>query len=103
MVLTTDALLQWEGTTDGWPWGEGSHFASRKTAGIDPWDIGCTVTPLIGGYTAMTAIRETLEATITAALTSSQPPGNRGFVYMADWRLNAQRDLSDANTWGTNQ
>ncbi len=86
---------------DGRPWGDGTKMASRARSGEPPWDPGCAVTTYTGGYEAMCAIRDTLETVIAEANASSRPFGDRGHVYVAGWRLNSQRDLSDANAWGT--
>src|SRR5664279_3336058 len=68
----------------------------------DPWDEQCEVTPIIGGFAAMSAIREALEHTIDDAMASVLPVGQRGHVYIAGWRFNAQRDLADDTTpWTT--
>jgi phosphatidylserine/phosphatidylglycerophosphate/cardiolipin synthase-like enzyme len=86
---------------DGLPWGDGTAIAKRLDDGLDPWDTGCKVTPLIGGYATMKAIRDALEQTITDASASPKPPGERGHVYITGWRFNCLRDL-DANnntTW----
>jgi phosphatidylserine/phosphatidylglycerophosphate/cardiolipin synthase-like enzyme len=63
------------------------------------WDTGCTVTPLIGGFAAMDSIRSSLEAAISEA--SGQPAGQRGYVYVAGWRIDPVRDLSSGNSWTT--
>jgi hypothetical protein len=86
----------------GAPWGAGTRLAERaKTAGAVPWDTNCRVTPIVGGYNAMSAMRDALESLITDARASSRPAGQRGHVYIADWRLSCQRDLSSRNPWGT--
>jgi hypothetical protein len=104
MTIDTSALLQWDaaGQGEGLPWGLGTHMAAREQNGLDPWVKGCSVQVMIGGEPVMNAIRDQLEGMITAALASPQPPGARGFVYITDWRMNGQRDLSEANAWGTN-
>lgn len=86
---------------DGRPWGDGTAMAARAARREQPWDAGCAVQTFTGGYEAMCAIRDTLEAVITEARASSRPFGDRGHVYIAGWRLNVQRDLSDSNVWGT--
>lgn len=90
---------------EGRPWGDESEIAGRKPAGQDPWDTGCTVTPLIGGQHAMTRIATALQSVIAQAnaagprydpTTHTWPNGH---VYVADWRFNCLRDLSTANSW----
>jgi len=76
-------------------------MAARAARGEQPWDSGCKVHTYTGGYEAMCAIRDTLEDVIEEALQSGRPFGDRGHVYVAGWRLNSQRDLSDDNAWGT--
>jgi phosphatidylserine/phosphatidylglycerophosphate/cardiolipin synthase-like enzyme len=70
-------------------------MAARAGQGVDPWDTPCEVTPVIGGFAAMTAIRQAFKDAIDDAKASAQAPGQRGHVYISGWRLNAQRDLSD--------
>lgn len=93
-------LLQFS-SADGAPWGTATYIAKRKASNQNPWHTGCKVTTLVGGYTAMCAIRDALENAIAAARRSSLPAGQRGRVYMCDWRLNAFRDLSNGNAWKT--
>src|SRR5712691_10655036 len=89
---------------DGKPWGVATKMAERaKTAGVVPWDQGCEVTPLIGGYAAMSAMRDALESLISAARVSGARAGERGHVYIAGWRFNCQRDLSSKNPWKTSR
>lgn len=71
------------------------------TAGIQPWDAGCGVSTLIGGFAAMNEMRDALESVIAAGHASAARPGSRGHVYFAGWRFNCQRDLSSLNMWGT--
>ncbi len=78
---------------DGRPWGDETYMA-RRMANCRPWDENCHVVPLIGGYEAMSAMRESLEAAIDQA-----EKGKKGHVYIADWRLNPLRDLSEDNPW----
>jgi phosphatidylserine/phosphatidylglycerophosphate/cardiolipin synthase-like enzyme len=85
---------------DGRPWGDLTAMAGRAratpTPGV-PWDAGCAVTTHIGGYAAMRAMRQSLESAIAWAKGPSAPsPGQRGHVYLTDWRLNALRDISDS-------
>lgn len=86
---------------EGRPWGKGTNVASRSASGKPPWDVGCTVTPLIGGYEAMTAMRKCLEAALAEAKKGGDF-GKKGFVYISDWRFSPLRDISDENrnwTW----
>lgn len=76
-------------------------MAKLESTGAQPWFAGCTVQTLIGGEAVMNTVRDQLEAMITAAKASAQPPGARGLAYFTDWRMNGQRDLSEANPWGT--
>ena len=78
-------------------WGAETEIASRPV----PWDFGCTATPLIGGFAAMNAMCAAFEAAIAEANAAGAPPGRRGYVYFAGWRLNPLRDLSAGNSWGT--
>jgi phosphatidylserine/phosphatidylglycerophosphate/cardiolipin synthase-like enzyme len=107
-------FLQWSTTTygltkkEGRPWGDGTAMANRETASTPqrPWDENCTVVPLIGGYETMCSIRETFRAAIADAASQAKqtppvPAGKRGHVYIAGWRVNPARDLSDANHWKT--
>jgi phosphatidylserine/phosphatidylglycerophosphate/cardiolipin synthase-like enzyme len=87
---------------DGKPWGTDTKMAARaQTPGANPWDVNCEVTPLIGGYRAMCEMRDALEQLILDAKSSPKPAGEKGHVYIADWRLNCLRDLSDQNPWQT--
>ena len=103
----SDLLLHFTSTDyssplgDGRPWGDGTEMASRADPAHprDPWDAGCTVTPIIGGFAAMNEYRTTLDAVIAAAEAAATPAfangaWQRGHVYLVDWRFNCLRDLS---------
>src|ERR1700722_6147948 len=89
---------------DGRPWGDGTEIGCRASKGLSPWDLGCQVTPMIGGYRAMSEIRDTLQGVIDE-FPPEDPPSQRdvinGHVYIAGWRLNPLRDLSATNPWKT--
>jgi phosphatidylserine/phosphatidylglycerophosphate/cardiolipin synthase-like enzyme len=90
---------------DGRPWGDETEMAQRAYQSLNPWDDGCAVEPMIGGYLTMNAIRDTLERAIADAEAQGARqvrPGARGHVYISDWQLNALRDLSTENPWGGN-
>jgi hypothetical protein len=79
----------------GRPWGDGTTMASRAAHGVDPWDPGCEVTTIIGGYPAMAAIRDVFEQAIADARASAAPSGQQGYVCISGWCLNPQRELGD--------
>jgi phosphatidylserine/phosphatidylglycerophosphate/cardiolipin synthase-like enzyme len=83
----------------GRPWGDETAMAAREGRGKPPWDEGCVVTPLIGGYETMSMMVEDLEKAIGQA--PGLPEGKRGHVYIAGWRVDPLRDLSATNAWGT--
>ncbi len=75
-------------------WGLGTNNLKRSNSSQNTWDGGCRVTPLIGGYEATADMRRQLKKAI--ALASAAPAGQpAGHVYIADWRFNSARDLSD--------
>lgn len=76
-------------------------MAAREGAPEPPWDEGCLVTPLIGGYETMSAMVEDLESAMSHA--PGNPANPQGHVYIADWRLDPLRDLSTNNPWGTSR
>ena len=86
-------FLKFSPNGGGRPWGDGTYMAKRLHDS-NPWDENCKVIPLIGGYEALSAMRESLEAAITEA-----KEGKKGYVYIADFRLNPLRDLSEDNPW----
>lgn len=85
----------------GAPWGDGTAMALRQKNNLPPWDANCRVKTLVGGYAAMSAMRDSLERIITEGSASSKNAGDRGYVYICDWRLNAFRDTSSSNDWFT--
>ncbi|HEX2647203.1 MAG TPA: phospholipase D-like domain-containing protein, partial [Candidatus Dormibacteraeota bacterium] len=86
---------------DGKPWGTKTNMADRAKAGGPYWDEKCKVTRLVGSYRAMCAMRDELEQLILDANSSALPPGQRGHVYIADWRMSTVRDFSTKNPWQT--
>jgi phosphatidylserine/phosphatidylglycerophosphate/cardiolipin synthase-like enzyme len=88
---------------DGRPWGDGTAMARRAYDHQVPWDTGNQVTPMVGGFAALNAVRDTIAAALADAAQQAQrgvPPGQRGHVYLADWQFNALRDTSVTNPWG---
>jgi phosphatidylserine/phosphatidylglycerophosphate/cardiolipin synthase-like enzyme len=86
-------FLKFSPTGEGRPWGDDTYMAKRQ-GNYMPWDENCKIIPLIGGYEALSAMRESLESAISEA-----KQGKKGYVYIADFRLNPLRDLSDDNPW----
>lgn len=86
-------FLKFSPNGEGRPWGDGTYMAKRM-GNSKPWDENCKAIPMIGGYEAMSAMRDSLEAAIAQA-----KQGKKGHVYIADWRLNPLRDLSEDNPW----
>jgi phosphatidylserine/phosphatidylglycerophosphate/cardiolipin synthase-like enzyme len=84
---------------DGRPFGMGTEMRSRiGPPRTNPWDEGCAVEMLYGGYATMTAIGECFESMIANA--ANLPADQKGHVYIAGWRLNANRDMSEnADPW----
>jgi phosphatidylserine/phosphatidylglycerophosphate/cardiolipin synthase-like enzyme len=76
-------------------WGCSTDMAARAV----PWDENCAVSPLIGGFDTMNSIRTSFENAIREAEAAGTPPGRRGCVYVAGWRINPLRDLSAGNAW----
>ena len=90
-------FLQFAAGGEGRPWADGTAMADRFGQ-HDPWDEQCEVTPLIGGFAGMSAIREALEDTIADAEGSGNAMGERGHVYIAGWRFNPLRELANNPT-----
>jgi phosphatidylserine/phosphatidylglycerophosphate/cardiolipin synthase-like enzyme len=89
---------------DGRPWGDGTSIAEREGTLEPPWDGGCAVTPMIGGFAAMSAMRDAFAAAIREAesMPTGTLPNNRTHVYLAGWRFNALRDISTStDDWST--
>ena len=86
-------FLKFSPNGEGRPWGDDTYMAKR-VGDYKPWDENCKVIPMIGGYEALSAMRESLEAAISEA-----QQGKKGYVYIADFRLDPLRDLSDDNPW----
>lgn len=89
-------------TGGGRPWADGTDMASRAQPGAPnnvPWDSNCKVTTYVDGFAAMSAMRDALETVIAAATAAGAQVGLGGQVYIAGWRFNCLRDLSDTNVW----
>ncbi len=56
-------FLKFSPNGEGRPWGDDTYMAKRL-GNYKPWDENCKVIPMIGGYEAMSAMRESLEAAI---------------------------------------
>jgi len=81
---------------DGRPFGDNTEMASRQSKGLNPWDENCKVIYHIGGLDSMRAIRTQFQKTIDDAKKATDLKiGERGHVYIAGWRLNPNRDISD--------
>jgi hypothetical protein len=80
-------------------------MAARTSGQQLPWDYGNRITPLVGGFNTLGAIRDVFETAIVEAdaMAGRQPPGKRGHVLIVDWLLNGLRDLSEENSWGGGQ
>jgi phosphatidylserine/phosphatidylglycerophosphate/cardiolipin synthase-like enzyme len=75
---------------------------SGATGSGGAWDEGCAVVSYTDGLAAMSAMRDAIETAIAEAgeaAAAGLPPGRRGRVHLAAWRLNSFRDLSQANGW----
>ena len=57
-------FLKFSPNGEGRPWGDGTYMAKRL-GNYKPWDENCKVIPMIGGYEALSAMRESLEAAIS--------------------------------------
>lgn len=78
----------------GLPFGYGTAMAKRYDDHKLPWDEGCKVTPLIGGYEAMGSMRAALLKVAEDAEAPGTNPDDKGHVCIMGWRLNRLRDLS---------
>jgi hypothetical protein len=87
--MVPEFLAKWRRATMG-RW----YLYCQEIGKEKPWDENCRVIPMIGGYEAMSAMRESLEAAIAQA-----KQGKKGYVYSANWRLSPLRDLSEDNPW----
>lgn len=76
---------------EGRPFGDGTEMAKRAKDGKVPWDDGCEVQFLNGGWETMNSIRGEFFLAKNDALNCSNPLGQRGHVYISGWRLNANR------------
>jgi phosphatidylserine/phosphatidylglycerophosphate/cardiolipin synthase-like enzyme len=93
--LITFADYSFEANNDGRPFGDNSSMAKRALNQQNPWDERCTLTVLNGGLDAMQSIRQEFQIAINDATSSTSPVGDRGHVYIAGWRFNPNRDMSD--------
>lgn len=83
----------------GRPWADGTAMATRWP-NSPPWDNNCRVTTYVDGFAAMSAMRDALETVIlNAPNLPGAAIGQRGYVYIAGWRFNCMRDLSQGNQW----
>jgi len=82
--------------SDGDIFGAHSYMSGyASAAGNKAWFTNCEVTPIIGGFEAMSQIRDAIHQTVQDANNSGVNfGGDRGHVYICDWRFNPNRDLS---------
>jgi phosphatidylserine/phosphatidylglycerophosphate/cardiolipin synthase-like enzyme len=82
------------------PFFPGSHYSKLEQAVPpgQPLDNNCKVTPLLGGREAFDAIVNAFQAAIDSASAHQNDKafGQRGYVYIAGYRLNPNRILTDA-------